>query len=273
MDRDYERVERAIRFVEAHAPEQPSLARVARHVGLGPHHLQRVFKRWAGLSPKRFLQFLTAEHAKRLLAESRPVLDTAFEVGLSGGGRLHDLLLAVEAVTPGEYKRRGEGLAIRWGIHPTPFGDCVVGVTGRGVCALSFLDDRDAPAELHESWPGAELREDPAATRDVARAIFAGSDNEVPVFVRGTNFQIRVWHALLRIPEGALTSYSDLARRLGRPTAARAVAGAVARNPVGYVIPCHRVLRRSGAVTGYRWGPTRKRAILARETAQQPNAK
>ncbi len=257
---DYDRIESAIRYVQQHARSQPSLQQIAAHVNLSPHHLQRTFKRWAGLSPKRFLQFLTAEHAKTRLRESRSVLHTTYDVGLSSPGRLHDLFVSVEAVTPGEFKRRGEGIEIRYGVHPTPYGNCLLGLTDRGICALWFDGDLE---EFVDEWRSARLIEDRRATGSVVERVFLGE--RLPLLLRGTNFQVQVWRALMRIPEGSVVSYSGLAGVLGMPRGARAVASAVARNQISYLIPCHRVLRESGAMGGYRWGLMRKRAMLLRE--------
>ena len=273
---DYARVEAAIRYLEGHAASQPGLAELARHVDLSPAHFQRLFKRWAGVSPKRFLQFVTLEHAKNLLRDSTSVLDTSYEVGLSGPGRLHDLFVNVDAVTPGEYKAFGEGIEVRWGLHPTAFGDCVLAQTERGICHLSFVDgDADANlARLEHDWKRSRLVEDAAATAETCRRIFAAprGGQPLPLVLKGTNFQLKVWTALLRVPEGSLTSYGDLARHVCTPRATRAVASAVAANPVAYLIPCHRVLRKSGALGGYAWGEARKRAMLGWESARQAAA-
>jgi AraC family transcriptional regulator, regulatory protein of adaptative response / methylated-DNA-[protein]-cysteine methyltransferase len=273
MPSDYERVERAIRFIDAHYHEQPSLQDVAEHVGLSPSHFQRLFQRWAGVSPKRFLQLVTAEHARRLLRASGSTLDVAWTLGLSSPSRLHDLLVSLDAVTPGEFGAGGEGLEIRYGVHDSPFGLCFIAVTERGVCALHFLGD--APAEplsaLRKDWPEAALREDPAGAGEVLQGVFPrepGTGQPLPVLVRGTNFQVQVWDALLRVPPGAATTYGHLARSLGMPRAARAVGTAVGRNPIAYLIPCHRVLRASGAFGEYRWGAERKRAMLAWEATR-----
>ncbi|TLM98889.1 MAG: methylated-DNA--[protein]-cysteine S-methyltransferase, partial [Actinobacteria bacterium] len=248
MPTDYERVRSAILYLAERAPEQPSLEDVAEHVGLSPSHFQRVFTRWAGVSPKRYVQYLSAVEAKRLLRESQPVLDTAFEVGLSGSGRLHDLMVTVEAMTPGEYARGGEGVSIVYGVHESPFGPCLIALTDRGVCALRFSDDPDAAdavAALAVEWPRADVRRDDGGTAEVVDRIFGSLDADEPLSLalKGTNFQLRVWEALLSVPEHALISYSDLAARIGEPRATRAVASAVGANPVAYVIPCHRVLR------------------------------
>lgn len=275
---DYRRVETAIRYLSEHRTEQPGLEEVAGHVGLSPYHFQRLFTRWAGVSPKRFLQYLTAEHARRLLATSETVLATTWELGLSSPGRLHDLMVTAEAVTPGEFKRRGEGLGIRWGVHPSPFGACLLGVTGRGICHLSFLAPGEEPgeavAELARRFPCAELAEEPAATAPLARRIFGAAraverGEPLGLHLRGTNFQLQVWKALLAIPEGAAVTYGGLARRLGRPGASRAVGTAVGANPVAYLIPCHRVLRQGGELGGYCWGAERKRAMLGWEAARR----
>lgn len=265
-------VARAIDYLDAHAPEQPDLATVATHVGMSPGHLQRVFTRWAGVSPKQFVQYLTAEAARSLLVEDTTVLDATQGTGLSSPGRLHDLMVTVHAVTPGQARARGEGLTVRSAVHPSPFGRVLVGVTERGVCHLAFVEDGVDPYEdLHDRWPAATHVEDPDAGAEVVRQVFDG--DEVPsaplaVLVRGTNLQVQVWQALLRIPPGTAVSYGAVARAIGRPTATRAVAGAVAANRVGVLVPCHRVLRSSGALSGYRWGPDRKRRLLAVEAAR-----
>jgi AraC family transcriptional regulator of adaptative response/methylated-DNA-[protein]-cysteine methyltransferase len=271
---DYDRVAQAIHFIEQNHRRQPSLEEVARSVYLSEFHFQRLFRRWVGISPKRFLQFLTVEHAKRRLDECRSVLDTTYDAGLSSPGRLHDLFVTLEAVTPGEYKQRGAGLRMAYGFHDTPFGTALVGATERGLCALSFVDEGGEGAaidELRERWSAADLDEDARRTADLAARIFspaARDDKPIPLFVQGTNHQVRVWEALLRVPAGAVVSYEQLAAAAGRPDAVRAVAGAVARNQVAYVIPCHRVIRKLGAFGGYRWGGDRKRAMLAYEAAQ-----
>ena len=274
-ENDYERVGRAIRHLERHRAEQPSLDELAAVMGLSPHHCHRLFSRWVGTTPKRFLQVLTAEHAKRALAESRSVLDAAFDAGLTSPGRLHDLMVTLEAVSPGEYRSAGDGLEIRWGVHPTPFGEAFLAVTGRGICALEFLADRapeEAAAALAAAWPAAAVLRHPAATAPVVERVFPadGFRPEGPfhLLVRGTNFQVRVWQALLRIPPGAVISYGDLARRLGNPGAARAVGSAVGANHVSYLIPCHRVVREATGLGEYRWGAERKHALLAWEAAR-----
>lgn len=277
-DRDYGRIEKAIRFIGDNVRRQPGLAEVARHVGMSEFHFQRVFSRWAGVSPKKFLQFLTAEHARNLLRESRSVLDVAYDVGLSGGSRLHDLTVKLYGMTPGEIKARGAALPIRYGVHPTPFGPCLLAMTPRGICGLRFIGPgaiRTHLAELREAWPGSTLVRDQRATGAAVRRIFEAarrSDDskvDVALVVRGTPFQIKVWEALLYIPAGHVVSYHGLARRIGRARAARAVGGAVGHNPVAYLIPCHRVIHSTGAVGTYRWGSVRKKALLGWEAARQ----
>ena len=265
---DYDRIARAIEFLAARYEAQPSLDDAAREAGLSSYHFQRLFSRMVGVSPKKFVQHLTLNRAKESLAASASVLDAAFDAGLSGPGRLHDLFVAHEAMTPGEWKARGAGLDVVFGWHPSPFGDCLIAATTRGVCGLAFELDagREATvADLFTSLGDARRHEEPAATRAFAERAFGGG--ALTLLLRGTPFQIKVWQALLRIPPGTVTSYEGLARAVGHPGSARAVAGAVARNPVSWLVPCHRVLRGTGAITGYRWGPAKKRAMLALEAA------
>ncbi|MBT3267763.1 methylated-DNA--[protein]-cysteine S-methyltransferase [Candidatus Poribacteria bacterium] len=274
---DFERIRTAIEYVAAHFSEQPTVDDIAQSVHLSPYHFTRLFRRWAGVSPKQFLQHTTLEYAKGLLAESRTVLDAAYASGLSGPGRLHDHFVTIDAVTPGEYKSGGQGVEISYGIHATPFGDCLIGVTSRGVCRLRFVDPGDAAdavASLHREWPGAALREDPSATRDVADSVGAPQrpGDGRPMLLRGTNFQVKVWQALVAIPPGAVVSYGDVAAAVGHPTASRAVGTAVGANPVAYFIPCHRVLRNTGGIGGYRWGVGRKVAILGWEATAASRA-
>jgi AraC family transcriptional regulator of adaptative response/methylated-DNA-[protein]-cysteine methyltransferase len=274
VNTDYARIETAIRFIERNLRRQPKLDEIASELGLSPFHFQRLFQRWAGVSPKRFLQTLTVEHAKRLLEQSASVLDTTYELGLSGPGRLHDHFVAMEGVTPGEYKTQGEGLHIRYGVHPSPFGPILLAVTERGICGASFLAGesvRGELAELRRSWPRAVFEEDAHGTRAIATRIFDRSGNNIEplsLFVKGTNFQVNVWRALLRVPSGALCSYDHLARAVGKPKAARAVGAAVAANRIAYLIPCHRVIRSVGLLGGYRWGDARKRALIGWETTR-----
>lgn len=278
---DYALVAAAIEYLETHHTAQPDLDQVAAPLGVSPTHLQRVFRRWAGISPKRFLQFLTVEHAKELLAQSHSVLDATYGAGLSSPSRLHELFVTVEAMTPGEFKAGGAGLHITYGFHATHFGECLVAVTGRGVCALSFVEDNGRAAEmaaLAARWPNAQLLHDETQTAAVAARIFAplkeqyaavtpSSRAPIRLLLAGTNFQVKVWEALLRVQPGQVTTYADVAAAVGQPTASRAVGSAVGANPVAYLIPCHRVIRKTGAINEYRWGSARKKAILGWEAA------
>ena len=272
---DYALVAEAVRFISDHWTEQPSLEEIAASMGLSPGHCQKLFKRWCGLSPKEFTQALTLDHAKQMLRGAATVLETAHEVGLSGGGRLHDLFVTYEAMTPGDYKKRGEGLEIRYGFHGTPFGPALIMLTARGVCGLAFVDEADgfsraeALADMTSRWPAATYIEDPGATAPVVPQIFDVADwnthDRIKLVLIGTDFEVRVWQALLRIPMGRSVSYTDIASHLGRPTASRAVGSAVGRNPLSFIVPCHRVLRNDGTLGGYHWGLTRKRALIGWE--------
>lgn len=272
---DYQRIGKAIAYLQANYLEQPTLETLARAAHMSEFHFQRVFSRWAGISPKRFLQFLTVEHAKRHLAESKPVLDATLDSGLSSPGRLHDLFISVEAVTPGEFKTRGEGIQIAYGFHATPFGTCLIGVTSRGVCWLSFQENgsqRAALRDMQSRWRGAQLIEQPTVTAPVAKQIFSNLDKRskspLSLLLMGTNFQIKVWQALLSIPFGEMTTYENIGQMMGARNSARAVGTAVGDNRIGYLIPCHRVIRKSGMLGGYHWGEPRKRAMLTWEAAK-----
>lgn len=275
MTSDYERIAKAIHYLETNFQRQPSLEDLAAYLHLSPYHLQRLFKRWAGISPKRFTQFLTAGYARQLLAESHDILETAYAAGLSGPGRLHDLLVNVDAMTPGEVKGGGAGLEIAFGFHDTPFGECLLALTDRGVCWLSFVEAGQRPqaeSALHQQWPQASLRQQPERTGPVVRRIFErtyASAEPITLLLQGTNFQIKVWEALLNIPSGHAVSYEDVAGMIGQPRATRAAASAIARNHIAYLIPCHRVLRKNGDAGQYRWAATRKKAILGWEAAQR----
>jgi AraC family transcriptional regulator of adaptative response/methylated-DNA-[protein]-cysteine methyltransferase len=270
--RDYARVARALEFLNARTERPPALDEVARHVGLSPFHFQRLFRRFAGVSPKRYLQHAAALRAATSLEESRSVLDAAYAAGLSGPGRLHDLCVAVEAMSPGEIRSGGAGLEIAYGIAPSPFGRALVASTARGICALEFADagEREAHATLAHAFPAAKLRRDDAMAASTLTAVFehAHRDEPLTLHLAGTNFQLQVWRALLAIPSGALESYGELARRLGRDGAARAVGRAVGANPVAWLVPCHRVLAANGALHGYRHGLVRKQAMLALERSR-----
>lgn len=271
---DYTLVAQAIQYLGQRFQEQPSLEDLAAHLHVSPFHLQRVFSRWAGISPKRFLQFLTVDYAKSRLMAAQSVLDAAYDAGLSSPGRLHDLFVTLEAVTPGEYKSQGEGLEISVGRHLTPFGECLLAATPRGIVALNFLDAdntwEEALAALRKSWPAAIITVDDTATAPLAAQIFSPQVNALSplrILVKGTNFQVKVWEALLRIPHGAICTYSDIARTINNPAAVRAVGSAIGANAVAYLIPCHRVIRQGGLISDYRWGATRKRAIISWEAA------
>ena len=272
---DYETVRRVVEKISLDYRDQPSLEELAEDVGLSPTALQKLFTRWAGLSPKAFLQAVTLDHARKLLDQGMPLLETSFEVGMSGPGRLHDLFVTHEAMSPGDYKTRGDGLTIRYGYHISPFGVALVMVTDRGLAGLSFNDpgdEREAFADMSGRWPNATYVEDMAATQPYAARIFDPSrwrsEQPLKVVLIGTDFQVRVWQALLRIPLGKACSYSSIAAGIGAPAASRAVGAAIGANPISFVVPCHRALGKSGALTGYHWGLTRKRAILGWEAGQ-----
>jgi len=272
---DYLRIEQAISYLEDHYKDQPGLEEVAANIGLSEFHFQRLFTRWAGVSPKRFLQFLTKEGAKELLDKSENLLDTTHQVGLSSLGRLHDLFVTTEAVSPGEYKSRGEGVTIRYGLHASPFGKCLVAVTERGICHLGFVQqgasEGDAIDNLVADWKNARLIEDNKSLAPLIEPIFdlrvRDRGKPLNIHLRGTNFQLKVWEALLNIPIGAVTTYEALAERIGQPGASRAVGSAVGHNPIAVLIPCHRVIRKIGEFGNYRYGTLRKKALLARESA------
>lgn len=270
---DYQRVEQAIAFIQENFKAQPSLERIAASAHLSKYHFERLFKRWAGISPQKFMHYLTVDYAKARLAESRSLLRLSHEAGLSGPGRLHDLFVNFEAMSPGEYKKQGAGLEIAYGVGASPFGECLVATTRRGVCHLGFLDANgrgEALEQLHGKWSGATLQENHDAAQDVLRRIFVPNrepDRAFHLLLKGTNFQVKTWEALMRIPAGHVVSYQDLAACLGRPKASRAVAGAVAANPVAFLIPCHRVIAKTGRIHGYRWGSARKKALIAWEAA------
>ncbi|MFP3545675.1 bifunctional helix-turn-helix domain-containing protein/methylated-DNA--[protein]-cysteine S-methyltransferase [Rhizobium sp. SIMBA_035] len=272
---DYETVRRVIELITEDYRDQPSLEDIAARLNQSPTQLQKTFTRWAGLSPKAFLQAVTLDHAKRLLRqEELPLLETSFEVGLSGPSRLHDLFVTHEAMSPGEWKARGGGLTIRYGFHTSPFGVALVMATDRGLAGLAFSDLGDEAACLEDMtcrWPNAEYVEDRQATAPYAERIFQpgkwSSEQPLRVVLIGTDFQVRVWESLLKIPFGKAVTYSDIANDIGNPKAMRAVGAAVGANPISFVVPCHRALGKSGALTGYHWGLTRKRAMLGWESA------
>jgi AraC family transcriptional regulator of adaptative response/methylated-DNA-[protein]-cysteine methyltransferase len=273
LSEDYLRIEKAIQYLEIHYQDQPNLDEVAASIGISEYHFQRMFTRWAGVSPKRFLQYLTKEGAKELLNQSENLLDTTYQVGLSSLGRLHDLFVTTEAITPGEYKARGLGLAIRYGIHPTPFGKCLIGLTERGICHLSFVQtsEGDAIDALVTEWKEAKMIEDHRSTAPLVAPIFDLRQREktaLHLHLSGTNFQLKVWEALLNIPAGEVSTYEHIAMEVGNPHATRAVGTAVGHNPIAVLIPCHRVIRKVGGFGNYRYGATRKMALLGWEASQ-----
>jgi AraC family transcriptional regulator of adaptative response/methylated-DNA-[protein]-cysteine methyltransferase len=276
--RDYDSVRRAIAFISKHWRAQPEIEAVADAAGLTPDELHHLFRRWAGLTPKAFMQALTLDHAKQLLSSSASVLDAALDSGLSGPGRLHDLFVTHEAMSPGEWKAGGAGMTLRYGFHPSPFGVAIVMTTGRGLAGLAFADpgeEQMALADMQQRWPRATYVEDQAGTVSYAQRIFDperwNADQPLRVVLIGTDFEVRVWDALLKIPMGCAATYSDIARKLDNPKASRAVGAAVGKNPVSFVVPCHRVMGKSGELTGYHWGITRKQAMLGWETGRVPH--
>ena len=272
---DYYRIEKIIHYIEKHYQEQPDLGELASVVNLSEFHFQRMFRRWVGVSPKRFLQYITKEYAKAMLEERSGLLETTYQTGLSSPGRLHDLFITCEATTPGEYRRRGEGLSIRFGIHPSPFGNCLLALTDRGICGMVFLPEANYAGVVDQwlrRWKNATIREDVPETGQFIERVFSEEDTSVnsplPVYLQGTNFQIKVWEALIMIPTGSVINYQDIAYRIGVPGAARAVGNAISSNALPVIIPCHRVIRKSGMIGKYRWGAARKKAILGYEFAR-----
>ena len=273
--RHYKSIAKAIHYLVENGIDQPSLADISVAVNMSEYHFQRLFTKWAGVSPKQFLQYLTKEHAKRQLKDSS-ILDASWASGLSGPSRLHDLLITHESITPGDYKRQGAGLRISYGIHSSPFGYCFIAVTDRGVCKLAFFDqteDRDTLlSELASEWCLATIVADDTRTYSSFEKIFPEKESgnrNINLVLKATPFRLLVWEALLKIPEGSLASYQQVANSINRPTAVRAVASAIANNQVGYLIPCHRVIRESGALGGYRWGIERKVALMGSEMSRQ----
>src|SRR5664280_26554 len=270
---DYERIAQVIRFLDARHVEQPDLTTLAGRAGLSQFHFHRLFATWAGVTPKDFLQCLTLSHAKELLRDGESILEVALESGLSGLGRLHDLCVNLEAASPGELKSGGAGWTISSGFADSPFGKYLIAESPRGICHLSFAEnEKTGLAELQMAWPHAKLKRDDSAAVRLAAKIFARPDDShsqpaLRAFVRGTPFQVRVWRALLQVQPGTLTSYGRLAGAIDKPTAARAVGTAVGQNPLAYLIPCHRVIRETGVIGDYHWGPIRKRAMIAWESS------
>ncbi|PDT78546.1 MULTISPECIES: bifunctional helix-turn-helix domain-containing protein/methylated-DNA--[protein]-cysteine S-methyltransferase [unclassified Bradyrhizobium] len=273
--RDYDSVRRAIAFISEHWRTQPTIEAMADAAAVTPDELHHLFRRWAGLTPKAFMQALTLDHAKNLLRDSASVLDAALDSGLSGPGRLHDLFVTHEAMSPGEWKTGGGGMTLRFGFHPSPFGTAIVIATDRGLAGLAFADPGDeqtAFADMKRRWPNATFVEDTDGTTALAQRVFDTrlwrADQPLRVVLIGTDFEVRVWETLLKVPMGRAVSYSDIASKINSPKASRAVGAAVGRNPVSFVVPCHRALGKSGALTGYHWGITRKQAMLGWEAGQ-----
>jgi len=273
----YDRIAKAIAFMREHHLNRPDLETIARQVHLSKYHFQRLFTKWAGISPKRFWQYLTVEYAKSKITETKSLLELTVDAGLSSPGRLHDLFVKLEAMSPGEFKAGGAGLQILYGVHETPFGYCLIATTARGICNLHFpnsIDERAAEDYLRTEWQNAEIIYNRQVTREICDRIFQsveGNSSPLVLYVKGTNFQIQVWRALLRVPFAGIATYQGLAESMGYPTAARAVGNALRSNPVGYLIPCHRVIRESGELGGYRWGLERKAALIGWEASRNQN--
>ncbi len=271
---EYDRIEKAIIYVTSQVGSQPSLEKIANHVHLSPYHFQRMFTRWAGVTPKKYLQVLTVDRAKRLLNESKPIMKVSHEVGLSSGSRLYDHFVTLEAVTPGEYKARGENLDIDYGVHKTPFGEAFIAVTKRGICKFSFLGHSSEELEilnLKRVWSLSKITKNVNKTSDMVSRMFDIEntfEQPLSLVVSGTNFQVSVWRALLNIPLGRVNSYAQVAEFIQNPKAVRAVGTAIGMNPIAYLIPCHRVIQKSGKLGGYHWGEARKHALHLWETAK-----
>ncbi len=273
---DYERIQKVIEFISSKFKEQPNLDELANLVNLSPYHFHHLFRRWVGISPKRFLQYVTCDYAKKLLDESRDILAVSLESGLSGPSRLHDLFVNIEAVSPGEFKSKGKNIEIFYGVHDSPFGKCLLSITERGICGFSFHNNSESSKgieRLKQIWKNAKVKEAKHLTTSVFKNVFQTNKNNhkksFNLFMKGTNFQIKVWEALINIPSGYLSSYSDIAKYIGEPKAARAVGKAVSQNPIAYLIPCHRVIRNMGNIGSYQWGVTRKKAIIGWEAARK----
>lgn len=269
---DYQRIAAAIGYIHEHFIDQPNLDEVAAHIHVSPFHFQKMFKEWAGISPKKFLQYTSLQHAKALLEQNHTIADTAFETGLSGTGRLHDLFVNIEGMTPGEYRNGGASLTILYNMVQSPFGLLFVASTDKGICNIFFAEDEvSGLAELRRLWPKATIKMGRDAQQQLVQAFFSDdwdNLNQVKLHLKGTPFQMKVWEALLRIPAGRLATYSSLAASIGSPKASRAVGSAVGDNPVAYLIPCHRVIRATGVLGDYHWGSTRKAAIIGWESGK-----
>ena len=274
--RDYQRMDKALQWLAERWRDHPQLEEAAEAAGLSPFHFQRIFTRWAGVSPKTFVQAIAHAEARKLLEEGAPVLDAALDTGHSGPSRLHDLFIAHEAITPGEARRRGEGLELAWGLAPTPFGQGLFVIAPRGLCGLAFTDAEGGPdaafADMHARWPAADWRRDDAAAEAMAAQAFLGASDPVPVALIGPPFHVQVWKALLRIPSGRTATYGEVARLAGKPGAFRATGAAIGANPVSFLIPCHRAIASDGRLTGYHWGLARKAAMLGTEAVRAAQA-
>jgi len=269
---NYKRVEEAIKFLTENFKLQPSLYDVAEQANVSPFHFQKIFTEWAGISPKKFLQYLTVEELKKEIRKTNNLSEAAERVGLSAQSRVYDLFVNIEAVTPQEYKSKGKGINIEYGIHDTPFGECLIATTERGVCGLHFAEDNVGILlnDLQSQWQNARISKNIAATKNMAENIFApGKKEQIKLLVKGTPFQVKVWEALLKIPFGSLSSYQTIANAVGSPGGTRAVGSAIGANPVAYLIPCHRVIRQEAIIGQYRWGTTRKKALIGWERAQR----
>ncbi|MDA3918531.1 MAG: methylated-DNA--[protein]-cysteine S-methyltransferase [Deltaproteobacteria bacterium] len=272
---DYKRIEKAIRFIEDNFKSQPTLDEIAKSVHLSKYHFNRVFKRWAGIGPIQFLQFITLDYTKKILRKSKSLLETSLEAGLSGPSRLHDLFVTFDAMTPGDFKKQGAGLKIEYSLCDSPFGECLIAKTERGICHFGFIRENSqlyALNQLFKKWPGAIFSKNSQPLDPTVNQIFnldqKKESRPFNILLKGTNFQINVWKALLLIPSGSVVCYQDIAAHIGRPKAFRAVASAIAINPVAYLIPCHRVIAKSGKIHQYRWGSSRKKAIVGWEAAK-----
>jgi AraC family transcriptional regulator, regulatory protein of adaptative response / methylated-DNA-[protein]-cysteine methyltransferase len=268
---NYNRIEKAIKYIAENYKQQPSLEDMAKHVNVSEFHFQRIFTEWAGISPKKFLQFLTVEELKKELLKSRNLIEAASYVGLSAQSRVYDLFVNIEAVTPNEYKTKGRGISIEYGIHKTPFGKCLIAITERGICSIAFTEDEenDSLVTLQAEWENASIKNNQKKTKEFAEMIFdVSAKNNFKLLVRGTKFQVKVWEALLKVPFGNVTNYQTIANTIKEPGAVRAVSTAIGNNPIAYVIPCHRVIRQEGLVGQYHWGSARKAAIIGWEKSQ-----
>jgi len=274
---NYEKIAKAIEYISENAKKQPSLFDVAEEVNVSQFHFQRMFSEWAGVSPKKFLQYITADYLKDKIKESTNLVELAESAGLSSQSRVYDLFTSIEAVTPQEYKTGGKGLHISYGFHKTPFGECFIAVTERGICAMAFVDEDSKDHQLillGKKWHFASIEPNQSVTENYINKIFAphlSSLDKLPLMVQGTNFQLKVWEALLTIPAGSVTTYQQIANSIGNPKAVRAVGTAVGDNPIAYLIPCHRVIRKEGVLGEYRWGSLRKKALIGWEAAKSDN--